>query len=69
METIRIPVPKIRNTQVKLALARPGGPMSDRRAPRGGAKNCINDYLSEYEEDQNEQFAIEDDYHNAAWRL
>lgn len=43
--------------------------MGDRRAPRGGAKNCINDYLSEYEEDQNDQFSIDDDYHNASWRL
>lgn len=46
--------PKLRSWHPTSAALRTAGPMRDRRAPRGGARNDHADLLAEYEEERRE---------------
>lgn len=49
--TITIKLPKRRNHLAVHAFNRKAGPMHDRRAPRGGAKDKQKEILKDYEND------------------
>ncbi len=52
-------VAKGRNAIAEAACFRKAGPMKDRRATRGGAKNNFLGFMNEYEED----LKVEDELH------
>lgn len=52
--TIKIKLPKRRNLLAVDARTRKAGPMKDRRAPRGGAKNEQDEILEEYESEMDD---------------